>query len=34
MARDAVDCVSDDLEFDRARWAEARERFSRHVVED
>lgn len=34
MARDAVACVSDDLEFDHARWDEARERFARHVVED
>lgn len=34
MARDAVACVSDDLEFDRGRWDEARMRFSRHVVED
>lgn len=34
MARDAVACVSDDLEFDRDRWDEARERFAQHVVED
>ena len=34
MARDAVDCVSDDLAFDRTRWERARERFARHVVED
>ncbi len=34
MARDAVACVSQDLDFDVARWREARERFARHVVED
>jgi len=34
MARDAVACVSDDVEFDRSGWDEARERFTRHVVED
>jgi protoporphyrinogen oxidase len=34
MARDAVACVSPDLEFDSAAWAHARERFARHVVED
>ncbi|MFP3881269.1 MAG: protoporphyrinogen/coproporphyrinogen oxidase [Actinomycetota bacterium] len=34
MARDAVGCISDGLEFDRASWDRARERFSRHVVED
>lgn len=34
MARDAVECISEDLEFDRAGWDEARERFARHVVED
>lgn len=34
MARDAVACISDDLEFDGAAWDRARERFARHVVED
>lgn len=34
MARDAVKCVSDDLDFDTAGWERARERFARHVVED
>lgn len=34
MARDAVACVSDDLEFDYSRWDRARERFALHVVED
>ena len=34
MARDAVSCVSDDLEFDRSGWEEARARFAHHVVED
>lgn len=34
MARDAVACIRDDLSFDRAAWAAARERFARHVVED
>lgn len=34
MARDAVAAVSDDLGFDDAAWGRARERFSRHVVED
>jgi protoporphyrinogen oxidase len=34
MARDAVWCVSPDLEFDAAAWNHARERFARHVVED
>ena len=34
MARDAVACVSPDLEFDAAAWSRARERFARHQVED
>lgn len=34
MARDAVACVSSSMEFDRAGWAAARERFAHHVVED
>jgi protoporphyrinogen oxidase len=34
MARDAVACISPDLEFDAAAWGHARERFARHVVED
>lgn len=34
MARDAVACVSDDLDFDGPRWDAARERFAQHVVED
>jgi protoporphyrinogen oxidase len=34
MARDAVACVSDDLEFNMAAWDQARERFAQHVVED
>lgn len=34
MARDAVACVSDGLDFDRDGWDRARERFSHHVVED
>lgn len=34
MARDAVACVSPDLEFDAAAWDRARECFARHVVED
>lgn len=34
MARDAVDCISDDLGLDTHCWREARERFARHVVED
>lgn len=34
MARDAVRCISDDLEFDQSSWEEARARFADHVVED
>ncbi|MFP3914650.1 MAG: protoporphyrinogen/coproporphyrinogen oxidase [Actinomycetota bacterium] len=34
MARDAVASVGPTLDFDREAWAEARERFARHVVED
>ena len=34
MARDAVGCVVDDLDFDTAAWHQARQRFARHVVED
>lgn len=34
MARDAVACISDDLEFDGVKWSRARERFAQHVVED
>ena len=34
MARDAVACVSPDLEFDAVEWERARERFAGHVVED
>lgn len=34
MARDAVECVTDSLEFDEPCWREARERFAEHVVED
>ena len=34
MARDAVASISANLTFDMTRWQEARERFSRHVVED
>ena len=34
MARDAVACVSSDLEFDQGSWDQARERFATHVVED
>lgn len=34
MARDAVSCVSSDLDFDDVAWDRARERFARHVVED
>ncbi len=34
MAYDAVDCLDDRGELDRARWAEHRREFERHVVED
>ena len=34
MARDAVACVSSNLEFDHESWDQARERFATHVVED
>lgn len=34
MARDAVDCISDELDFDARAWDRARQRFAEHVVED
>jgi protoporphyrinogen oxidase len=34
MAYSAVECFRDDGSFDRARWAECREIFETHVVED
>lgn len=34
MARDAVACISDGLDFDMAAWDQARQRFALHVVED
>jgi protoporphyrinogen oxidase len=34
MARDAVNCISSDLDFDAAGWDVARKRFAQHVVED
>jgi protoporphyrinogen oxidase len=34
MARDAVNCISPNLDFDSDGWDEARKRFARHVVED
>jgi protoporphyrinogen oxidase len=34
MARDAVDCISDELDFDARAWDRARQRFASHVVED
>ncbi len=34
MARDAVECVTGNLRFDYPAWELAKERFSRHVVED
>ncbi len=34
MAYAAVDCMSDEGEFDLARWADYRVEFAKHVVED
>jgi len=34
MARAAVECIGDNLRFDRGGWEAARERFAEHVVED